>query len=288
MLDERHPCRWLFLLLPMLAALAVSAQTLPTTTIVEVHYRSLGHALARVTDPASITAQQRGIDNGLHGAVRHLKEPLARTAADCEMAALALLDDATLPAWTGEYDVWSDSLPGNADDIFPGDALNINVPSRGAAFSAIVNEVEITMKNLEGEYFGYKIKFANDAAKPLGFEFDATKATTSLFVNRLTNAHVGTAYLADLTAAEITQITSTTVSVDAGVAPISGGGIEVRWSDAGWGPGNDRNLVGRFTTQAFTIPRLSRVQDCYLQQYDNSVPPKYSRNSAALHLDYPL
>jgi hypothetical protein len=289
MLDARRPFGWLFLLLPVLVALAVSAQTLPTTTIREVHYRSLGHALARITNPASIASQQRGIDNGLHGAVRHPKEPPARTAADCEMAALALLDDATGPAWTGEYDVWSDYLPGGADDIFPGDALNIAVPSRGAIFPAIVGEVEITVKNLGGEHLRYKIKFANDAAKALAFEFEATKATTSLFVNQLTNAQVGVTYLADLTAAVIMQVSSTTVSVDAGVAPMSGGGIEVRWSDAGWGPGNDRNLVGRFTTQAFTIPRLSRVQNCYLRQYNASLPPKYSRYTAALHLgNYPL
>jgi hypothetical protein len=256
--------------------------------LIEVHYRSLGPAIARVTNPASVAAQQRGIDNGLHGAVRHLKEPPARTAADCENAALILLDDTTGPAWTGEYDVWSDFLPGNAADIFPGDGLSIMVPSREATFPAIVNQVEITAKNLEGEHLSYKIKFANDAAKALAFEFETTKATTSLFVTELTNVQVGTTYLADLTAAEITAVSSTTVTVDAGIAPVSGGGIEVRWSDAGWGPGNDRNLVGRFTTQTFTIPRLSRVQDCYLQQYDGSVPPKYSRYTAALHVDYPL
>jgi hypothetical protein len=256
--------------------------------LIEVHYRSLGPAIARVTNPASVAAQQRGIDNGLHGAVRHLKEPPARTAADCENAALTLLDDTTGPAWTGEYDVWSDFLPGNAADIFPGDGLSIMVPSREAMFSAIVNEVEITAKNLEGEHLSYKIKFANDAAKALAFEFETTKATTSLFVTQLTNVQVGTIYLADLTTAQITEVSSTTVTVDAGIAPVSGGGIEVRWSDAGWGPGNDRNLVGRFTTQTFTIPRLSRVQDCYLQQYDGSVPPKYSRYTAALHVDYPL
>jgi len=288
MFDARRPLGWLFLLLPAMVALAVSAQTLPTTTINEVHYRSLGPAIARVTNPASVAAQQRGIDNGLHGAVRHLKEPPARTAADCENAALILLDDTTGPAWTGEYDVWSDFLPGNALDIFPGDGLSIMVPSREATFPAIVNEVEITAKNLEGEHLRYKIKFANDAAKALAFEFETTKATTSLFVTQLTDAQVGTTYLADLTAAAITTVSSTTVTVDAGIAPVSGGGIEVRWSDAGWGPGNDRNLVGRFTTQTFTIPRLSRVQDCYLQQYDGSVPPKYSRYTAALHLDYPL
>ena len=172
--------------------------------------------------------------------------------------------------------------------IFAGDALNIAVPSRGATFSAIVDDVEITIKDLDGEHLKYKIKFANDAAKAFAFEFEPTKATTSLFVNQLTNAQAGNSYMADLTAAVITQVTSTTVTVDAGAAPVSGGGIEVRWSDAGWGPGNDRNLVARFTTQTFTIPRLSRVQNCYLQQYDNSVPPKYSRYTAALHVDYPL
>ena len=63
---------------------------------------------------------------------------------------------------------------------------------------------------------------------------------------------------------------------------------EVRWSDSGWGPDNDRNLVGRFATQTFTIPRLTRVQNCYLQQYDGSNPPRYSRHTTALHVDYPL
>jgi hypothetical protein len=256
--------------------------------LIEVHYRSLGRALARITNPASIVAQQRGIDNGLYGAVRHLKEPPARTAADCEMAALALLDDTTGPAWTGEYDVWSDFLPGTAPDIFPGDELNLNVPSRSAVFSSIVTAVEITLKNLDGEHFAYKIMFANDAAKALAFEFQGTGIANLPQVNQFTNAEVGTTYVADLTAAEITLVSSTTVTVDAGLAPISGGGIEVRWSDSGWGPGNDRNLVGRFTSETFTVPRLSRVQNCYLRQYDASVPPKYSRFTAALHLDYPL
>ena len=50
----------------------------------------------------------------------------------------------------------------------------------------------------------------------------------------------------------------------------------------------DGNLAGRFTTQTFTLPRLSRVQGYYLRQYDGSSPAKYSRDSALLHVDYPL
>lgn len=63
---------------------------------------------------------------------------------------------------------------------------------------------------------------------------------------------------------------------------------EVRWSDASWGQASDRNLAGRFTTRMFTLPRLGRVEDYYVRQYDGSSPAKYSRYSAALHLDYPL
>jgi len=95
--------------------------------------------------------------------------------------------------------------------------------------------------------------------------------------------------LADLTQAEIlVPPTSTTVTIDAGLDLAPGRGIEVRWSDSGWGLSNDRNLIGRFNARTFTVPRLGRVQDYFLRQYDNSSPAKYSRYSAALHLDYPL
>lgn len=255
---------------------------------IAVRYRGRGRALARVTNPASIAAQTRGVDDGCHGAVRHVKQPLARTAADCENAALALFDDSTNSAWNGQYECWSDFLPGGASDIFPGDGLAINVPSRGANLQAAVREVQFSVNDLEGEHCRYKIIFANDSAELLAFDFDNTKLATLPWVSALTNVQIGATYIADLTAAEITQVTSTTLNVDAGTAPPSGGGIEVRWSDSGWGPGNDRNLVGRFSTQTFTVPRLAQVQDCYLRQYDASTPPKYSRYTTALHVDYPL
>jgi hypothetical protein len=90
-----------------------------------------------------------------------------------------------------------------------------------------------------------------------------------------------------LTAAAVTLVSSTTATLDAGTAPPSGGGIEVRWSDFGWGAANDQNLAGRFTSQTFTLPRLAKAQDYFLRQFDTSAPPRYSRFSAALHIDYP-
>jgi hypothetical protein len=256
--------------------------------LIEVHYRGRGRALARVTNPASIAAQANGSDDGVRGIVRNVQAPPPRTTADCENAALAMLDDASGAGWAGEYETWSDFLPGDAADIFPGDAVDVSADSREANFRAIVREVDIEVKDLEGEHSAYKIRFADDVADPLGIAFDAGRVFDLGDVTLASVTEVGTTFLPDLTAAKITQVTSTTVSMDAGQAPPGGGGIEVRRSDFGWDPGNDRNLVGRFSTQSFTAVRLSRLQDYYLRQYDASTPPKYSRYSAALHLDYPL
>jgi hypothetical protein len=176
----------------------------------------------------------------------------------------------------------------NDSCIFLGDGLNINIPSRSATFQAVVREVNIEVKDLTGEHSAYKITFANDAAKSLAFEFNSAKIASALTVTAISNTQVGSVFLADLTAAEITNTSSTTVTIDAGAAPVTGGGIEVRWSDAGWGQGNGRNLAGRFDSQVFTLPRLSRVQNYFVRLYDASIPPKYSRYSAALHLDFPL
>ena len=136
----------------------------------------------------------------------------------------------------------------------------------------------------------YTIEFANDLAAPLALQ-DQSSATTVPLQDvpvRLSTTQVGSYYLADLTDAQVTQITSTTVRVDAGMTPGSGYGVEVRAHDYGWGAANDRNLLGRFSTQTFSLPRLGRTQNYFLRLYDNSSPPRYSRYAAALHVDYPL
>lgn len=57
---------------------------------------------------------------------------------------------------------------------------------------------------------------------------------------------------------------------------------------SGWGSANDRNLLGRFGSKTFTLPRLARTQNYFLRLYDSSSPARYSRYAAALHVDYPL
>jgi len=259
-------------------------------TLIVASYRGSGRAVAEVVNSASVASLQNGADNGVRGIVREMKAPSARTQADCENAALAILDDAGGLAWMGTYQTWSDFLPGAASDIFPGDGVAVNVPSRNAVFNAIVRSVAIDVVDLPDDRGMYTIEFANDLAAPLAYQDESTATTVALqdMPAQLTTAQVGNYYLANLTNAEITEVSSTTVEVDAGMAPQSGWGIEVRSHDYGWGVANDRNLVGRFSTETFSLSRLARTQNYFLRLYNNSSPPQYSRYAAALHVDYPL
>jgi hypothetical protein len=175
-------------------------------------------------------------------------------------------------------------------DIFPGDGLAVNVASRGAAFGAIVRRVEIDLADPANDRGVYAIEFANDQAVPLAVQYGTVTKAIPLgqLPPLLTTGQVGSYYLLSLTEAQITQVSATTANIDAGVAPATGFGVEVRLNDFGWGQANDRNLVGRFSEQTFTVPRLARTQNYFLRLYDNSSPPRYSRYSAALYVDYLL
>jgi hypothetical protein len=240
---------------------------------IEVSYRSGGRGLARIRDEASIAVV------GERARVMNVLTPPPRTAEDCENAAAALLEDTTQTAVQGSYSCWSDFLPnGPASDPLPGDAVAIDVASGNA--SAVIREVEIEAAYLADDRCQYSLKFANDAADPLSFDFDKGR----LFAE-LDPVTPGAGYTADVPDAEVTAVTSTTVSIDVGRTPVAGGGFEVRRSDTNWGAANDRNLIGRFTTQTFTVPRLTRVQNHCIRMYDAA--GKYSRYTTLLHVDIP-
>jgi hypothetical protein len=241
---------------------------------IAVRYRSGGRSIARVQDAASIASV------GARSRVVHLLSPSPRTSRDCENAAVALLDDSTQAAVNGSYSCWSDFLPnGASDDPLSGDSVACS-GSSGAA-SGVIREVDIHVFDLVDDRCRYELKFANEAADPLSFDFD--KGRISFEIDPVTP---GATFIADVPDAEMTSVSSTTCSIDCGGAAPAGGGFEVRRSDLNFGAANDRNLVGRFTTQAFTVPRLTRVQTYYIRAYDAT--ERYSRYSTALHVDYPL
>jgi hypothetical protein len=241
---------------------------------IAVRYRAAGRAIARVRDEASIA----GV--GERSRVVQVLSPPAKTAVDGESAAAALLDDAVQQACSGEYTCWSDFLPGGAvSDPLPGDSVMC-----GGIFGAadgVIRQVEIEAVDLDEDRCRYLLAFANDSEDPLGFEIE--KGRLGFEIDAVIP---GASYIADVPDAEITAVTSTTCAIDCGVAAPASGGFEVRRSDRNFGAANDRNVVGRFATQTFTVPRLTRVQTYYVRAYDSS--GRYSRYSTVLHVDYPL
>jgi hypothetical protein len=250
-----------------------------------VAYRGSARAMARVQDTNSINAYHRGADNGQRSCIKRLALPAAPSSIDCENAALAVLDDATQAAALGSYEAVSDLLPAN--DVIPGMQVQVTAPSWQAQFNAWVQDVAVQVLDIDADRSHYSVRFANYAAAAMTMEFNSALLSEPLTTVFTVTGPSSSLYLPSLTAAQVTNMIATEVSIDAGTPPPPGGGIELRRSDGGWGAGSNGNLAGRFPSQSFTLPRLSRVQDYYLRQYDASNPPKYSRYSMLLHIDYP-
>jgi len=247
-----------------------------------VRYRAFGRTLAQAADRASVAAQPQNPAGGVRYAIANLALPVPQTTADCEQAALAILDDTVQPAFTGQYRAPAEALTA---DVWPGDALLFNLPSQAAGFTAFARQVEITARDPAGDGYQYAIDFANDAAAPLSLELSHSISKKRSIGGTTMIPIAGAAYLPDLTAAEVSSVAAGLVNIDAGLTPPVGGGIEVRRGDSGWGLADDFNLLGRFTTQTFTVPKMARVADYYLRQFDAS--GLYSRFSALLHVDQP-
>jgi len=86
----------------------------------------------------------------------------------------------------------------------------------------------------------------------------------------------------------VTSATTTALQIDAGIAPPTGGGFEVRLRDGDFGAGVDQNLVLRSPVRNFTIPRSAQVERYYVRMYDGSTPPLYSRLSSAVFTNLPV
>jgi len=249
---------------------------------VQLSYRGCGRAVARVADAQAAAANAKRGDNGVRAVMWRVNSPVARSSDDCRAAAQALLEDCAQTPWTGEYKTWTDFMQG---DVYPGDAVIVDVPERDAQFTATLREVEMEMVDPRNERARYTLRFANDAAAPIAIQ-TGTVTVQDLPVMTAESMETTPSPVPCLAHLMLQDVTQTTMTVDAGATPAEGWGIEVRREgDWGWGTETDRNLVGRFTTRTFTLPRLGRTDEYYLRMFDNQTPPRYSRWTTLLHVD---
>lgn len=250
-------------------------------------YRASERSVTRIQNASSVASEA---STGLVGVAQWLGKvlkPPSRSTADCESAALAVLSFATSrsAAIAGTYLA---ANPQQASDIWPGDILALT--QNGTALKVIIRKVEIDRTPSFPEVLTYKIAFANDWAEALGLTLsDVIAADAILPLTAQTTAQLAAGtVLPNLQQLQLVSATTTALQVDAGQAPPTGGGFEVRRSDDAFGPNIAQDLVLRSPVRSFSIPREAQVERYYVRMFDASTPPLYSRFSSAVFINLPV
>jgi hypothetical protein len=248
--------------------------------LVTVSYRMRARAVARLEDAASVAAES-GPARWLGKVLR----PIARSSADCEAAAEAILSFAADPSASlaGSYIVIN-PVATSAADIWPGDALALTADNQ--TLNAVVRAVTLVNGHAVPELLTYKISFANDWAESLGIALSEAIAPDVYLPP--TAASAPAQCLADLTALSVISATTTILEIDAGVNPPPGGGFEVRLRDWDFSPLPGADLVLRSPVRGFSIPRSAQSERYFIRQFDASAPPLYSRLSTAIFTNLPI
>ncbi|MGO9316433.1 MAG: hypothetical protein ACLPXT_12470 [Terracidiphilus sp.] len=249
---------------------------------VAVSYRTIGRAVGRAVNTASQTALAAAGMPTEAAWIGSVTNPPARSSADCRNAALVIEQAAS-----GVSALWSGTYKGTrfsfASDVWPGDALLLNAPSTSLNAQVVVRTVTVSYRASYPDQVEYAIAFANDWADDL-----AIKTSTTVPADAWLPAPIAPTVLANLNSLTVTAVTGTSVTINAGVTPPTGGGFEVRTRDFDFMAGTDPSLVTRSTQATMTFSRISANDQFYIRMYDGSTPPNYSEFSTALFINLPL
>jgi hypothetical protein len=249
---------------------------------VAVNYRTIGRAVGRAVNTASQAALAAAGSPSVSVWIGSVTAPPARSSVDCANAAQAIEQAAA-----GVSALWSGTYRGNrtsfAADVWPGDALLLNAPSTDLDAQVVVRTVKVSYSASYPDLVDYVIEFANDWANDL-----AIKTSTTVPADTWLPAAIAPTVLANLTSLTVTTLDGTTVAINTGVTPPTGGGFEIRRRDFAFMPGEDPGLVVRATLPNITFARETANDRFYIRTYDGSTPPNYSQFSTALFINLPL
>ncbi len=249
---------------------------------IAVSYRSHGRAVGRAANAAS---QQELSSSGLPPVAQFIgsvSAPAARSSADCRNAAAAMAQAAASASalWSGTYKCAGADL---AADIWPGDALLLNAPSLSLSSQVIVRVVKLSYASTYPDLVVYDTWFANDWADDL-----AIRTSDRVPADAWLPAAVSPVFAPNLTNVAVIALSTSTVTINTGIAPPAGGGFEIRRRDFAFMPGEDPDLVMRGSQQTMTFSRETACDRFYIRMFDGSTPPNYSEFSMALYINLPL
>jgi hypothetical protein len=249
---------------------------------IAVSYRTVGRAVGRAVNSASQQALAQAGSPAVAAWIGSVTRPPARCSADCRSAAQVMEQAAAgvSALWSGTYKGTRTSF---ASDVWPGDALLFNAPSTNLNAQVVVRTVKVTYSASYPDLVEYEIAFANDWADDLAIKTNATVPA-----NAWLPAAIAPTVLANLEWLIVTALSGSTVTVNTGVAPPSGGGFEIRTRDFAFMPGEDPTLVLRGSQPNLTFSRVLASDRFYIRMYEGSTPPNYSEFSTVLFINLPL
>lgn len=227
--------------------------------LIHLSYRQAGAAIGRAQSKTSIAAEATGWgDDGVRSETKRDLSPLPMTSAECELAAAARVNDNSYQHWSGTY-----TMPSGA--WFTGQPISgVILPFKNlpAQFPSVLQAEEVTqvdstlVANNPSEVFNHVLTFGPTST--IENVLAAVKNTNGVFTPQDT--------------AEIPQfVDSSTVGLTAAptvpkfvytgqdasywhfqsLDPLpSGTGVEIRYTDVGWGADDGNNLVGRVTSSS--------------------------------------
>jgi hypothetical protein len=252
--------------------------------LLTVRYRRLQRSSARRKDAVADALRRDLALPGLPQGSGHVLRPAARSSADCVAAAQALLALAAGSATGVSGSVAWQRGVAVTGDVYPGDTLLVQ-DSAGTQ-TMPVQSVTIVDGNCAPELLRYTATFAQNRAESMTFQLGNGLAGD---VPQPIGVTPDTSSLpASLQGLQVTIATGSALQIDAGVDAPSGGGFEVRRSDANFGSANTADLVLQSPVRSFSVPRAAFAERFYVRQYDGATPPKYSPVSSVVLTGLPF
>ncbi len=249
---------------------------------IAVSYRARGRAVGRSVNTASQQALAQAGLPSVSSWIGTVINPAPRSSQDCRNAANVLQQAASSSGalWAGSYKCTRTEIDA---DVWPGDALHLNVPSAHLDAQVVVRAVTLTYHSSLPDLVNYAISFANDWADDL-----AIKTSKSVPDDAWLPAAIAPIFAPSLSNVTITEMNGAMVTINTGGSAPTGGGFEIRRCDNRFMPGADADLVMRSTQPTMTFQRVAASDRFYIRAYDGSNPPNYSEFSAALIFNLPL
>jgi hypothetical protein len=251
--------------------------------LLTVSYRRAQPSAARSKDAAADELRGALALPGLpqwHGRVL---EPAARSSADCQAAAQALLALAAGSATGIRGSVTWKRGTATVADVHPGDTLLVQNGEEEQTLP--VQAVTIVDGNCVPELLHYTAAFGQSRADATTFKVTDEIATD---VQQPVAVTADTTLIpVSLQGLQVTIATPAALQLDSGVDPSPGGGFEVRRSDANFGATDTKDLVLQSPVRSFSVPRAAFAERFYVRMYDGSTPAKYSPVSSVVLTSLP-